>query len=62
MLAYEHAPMRHGHAEVLLPMIDPAIAAGSTAIAVVNYIFNGSGRKYCRGQEGYDGSGSELFH
>jgi len=30
---------------LLLPMIDPAIAAGSTAIAVVNFIFNGSGRK-----------------
>jgi phage protein D len=30
---------------LLLPAIDPAIAAGSTAIAVVNYIFNGSGRK-----------------
>jgi phage protein D len=30
---------------LLLPAIDPAISAGSTAIAVVNYIFNGSGRK-----------------
>jgi uncharacterized protein len=30
---------------LLLPMIDPTILAGSTAIAVVNYIFNGSGRK-----------------
>ncbi len=31
---------------LLLPMIDPAVAAGrSTAIAVVNMIFNGSGRK-----------------
>jgi uncharacterized protein len=30
---------------LLLPRIDPAVAAGSTAIAVVNYIFNGSGRK-----------------
>ena len=30
---------------LLLPAIDPAVAAGSTAIAVVNYIFNGSGRK-----------------
>jgi phage protein D len=30
---------------LLLPLIDPAIAAGSTAIAVVNFIFNGSGRK-----------------
>jgi len=30
---------------LLLPAIDPAVAAGSTAIAVVNFIFNGSGRK-----------------
>lgn len=30
---------------LLLPMIDPAIAAVSTATAVVNAIFNGSGRK-----------------
>jgi hypothetical protein len=30
---------------LLLPFIDPAIAAGSTALAVVNVIFNGSGRK-----------------
>lgn len=30
---------------LLLPLIDPAIVAGSTAIAVVNTIFNGSGRK-----------------
>lgn len=30
---------------LLIPLIDPAIIAGSTAIAVVNFIFNGSGRK-----------------
>jgi len=30
---------------LLLPAIDPTIAAASTAIAVVNFIFNGSGRK-----------------
>src|SRR5208282_944275 len=30
---------------LLIPFIDPAIAAASTAIAVVNFIFNGSGRK-----------------
>ncbi|MGI9073238.1 MAG: phage late control D family protein [Bryobacteraceae bacterium] len=30
---------------LLLPAIDPALAAASTAIAVVNIIFNGSGRK-----------------
>jgi hypothetical protein len=30
---------------LLLPMIDPTISAASTAIAVVNVIFNGSGRK-----------------
>jgi phage protein D len=34
-----------GAENLLLPMIDPAVAAGSTAIAVVNFIFNGSGRK-----------------
>jgi phage protein D len=30
---------------LLLPMIDPAIMAASTAIAAVNYIFGGTGRK-----------------
>jgi phage protein D len=30
---------------LLLPAIDPTLAAASTAIAVVNFIFNGSGRK-----------------
>src|SRR5271170_7940211 len=30
---------------LLLPMIDPTILAASTAIAVVNYIFGGTGRK-----------------
>jgi uncharacterized protein len=30
---------------LLLPAIDPTITAASTAIAVVNFIFNGSGRK-----------------
>lgn len=30
---------------LLLPMIDPTVTAASTAIAVVNYVFNGSGRK-----------------
>jgi len=30
---------------LLLPMIDPAVATASTAIAVVNVIFNGTGRK-----------------
>jgi phage protein D len=30
---------------LLVPSIDPALAAASTAIAVVNFIFNGSGRK-----------------
>jgi phage protein D len=34
---------------LLLPMIDPTIAAASTAIAAVNFIFGGSGRKQ-RGQ------------
>ncbi len=30
---------------LLLPAIDPVVAAGSTALAAVNYIFGGSGRK-----------------
>jgi hypothetical protein len=30
---------------LLLPAIDPTIASASTAVAVVNFIFNGSGRK-----------------
>jgi Bacteriophage probable baseplate hub protein len=30
---------------LLLPAIDPTVAAASTAVAVVNIIFNGSGRK-----------------
>ncbi len=30
---------------LLLPMIDPTLIAGSTAMAAVNYIFGGSGRK-----------------
>jgi phage protein D len=30
---------------LLLPLIDPTVAAASTAIGVVNVIFNGSGRK-----------------
>jgi hypothetical protein len=30
---------------LILPAIDPTLAAASTAIAVVNFIFNGSGRK-----------------
>ncbi len=34
---------------LLIPMIDPTIIGASTAIAVVNYIFGGSGRKQ-RGQ------------
>jgi phage protein D len=34
-----------GAENLLLPAIDPTLAAASTAIAVVNFIFNGSGRK-----------------
>jgi phage protein D len=30
---------------LLIPLIDPAVIAGSTAIAVLNFIFNGTGRK-----------------
>ena len=29
----------------LIPLIDPAVIAGSTAVAAVNFIFNGTGRK-----------------
>jgi len=38
---------------LLIPFIDPAIAGASTAIAVVNFIFNGSGRKQ-KGQTDLD--------
>jgi Phage protein D len=38
---------------LLLPAIDPAMAAASTAIAVVNIIFNGSGRKQ-KGQTDFE--------
>jgi phage protein D len=38
---------------LLLPLIDPAVAAASTAIGVVNVIFNGSGRKQ-KGQSDLD--------
>jgi phage protein D len=38
---------------LLLPAIDPALAAASTAIAVVNIIFNGSGRKQ-KGQTDFE--------
>jgi uncharacterized protein len=34
-----------GAENLLLPMIDPTITAASTAIAAVNYIFGGTGRK-----------------
>lgn len=34
-----------GAESLLLPLIDPAIAAASTAIAAVNYVFGGTGRK-----------------
>jgi hypothetical protein len=42
-----------GAENLLLPAIDPAIIAGSTAIAAVNYIFGGSGRKQ-KGQSDFD--------
>jgi hypothetical protein len=38
---------------LLVPLIDPAVAAASTALAVVNVIFGGSGRKQ-RGQSDLD--------
>jgi phage protein D len=38
---------------LLLPAIDPTIAAASTALAAVNFIFNGSGRKQ-KGQTGLE--------
>jgi uncharacterized protein len=42
-----------GAENLLIPAIDPAIIAGSTAIAAVNYIFGGSGRKQ-RGQSDFE--------
>jgi tRNA threonylcarbamoyladenosine biosynthesis protein TsaB len=38
MLAYEHAPMRHGHAEVLLPMIDRVMAAAGLAATDIDIV------------------------
>jgi phage protein D len=38
---------------LLIPSIDPAILAGSTAIAAVNFIFGGTGRKQ-KGQSDFD--------
>lgn len=38
-----------GAENLLIPLIDPAITTASTALAVVNYVFGGSGRKQ-RGQ------------
>jgi hypothetical protein len=42
-----------GAENLLLPAIDPTIIAGSTAIAAVNFIFGGSGRKQ-RGQSDFE--------
>jgi phage protein D len=42
-----------GAENLLLPAIDPAIIAGSAAIAAVNFIFGGSGRKQ-RGQSDFE--------
>jgi hypothetical protein len=42
-----------GAENLLIPSIDPAIVAGSTALAAVNYIFGGSGRKQ-RGQSDFE--------
>jgi uncharacterized protein len=42
-----------GAENLLIPAIDPAIVAGSTAIAAVNFIFGGSGRKQ-RGQSDFE--------
>jgi hypothetical protein len=42
-----------GAENLLIPAIDPAIVAGSTALAAVNYIFGGSGRKQ-RGQSDFE--------
>jgi uncharacterized protein len=41
-----------GAENLLIPLIDPAVMAGSTAIAALNYVFGGSGRKQ-RGQSDY---------
>lgn len=42
-----------GAENLLIPAIDPAIIAGSTALAAVNYIFGGTGRKQ-RGQSDFE--------
>lgn len=42
-----------GAENLLIPVIDPAIIAGSSAIAAVNYIFGGTGRKQ-RGQSDFE--------
>jgi hypothetical protein len=42
-----------GAENLLLPAIDPAIIAGSTAIAAVNFVFGGSGRKQ-KGQSDFE--------
>jgi phage protein D len=42
-----------GAENFLIPAIDPAIIAGSTALAAVNYIFGGTGRKQ-RGQSDFE--------
>jgi uncharacterized protein len=42
-----------GGENLLLPAIDPAIIAGSSAIAAVNFIFGGSGRKQ-KGQSDFE--------
>jgi Bacteriophage probable baseplate hub protein len=42
-----------GAENLLLPAIDPAIIAGSSAIAAVNFIFGGSGRKQ-KGQSDFE--------
>jgi len=42
-----------GAENLLLPAIDPAIIAGSSAIAAVNFIFGGTGRKQ-RGQSDFE--------
>jgi hypothetical protein len=42
-----------GAENLLIPAIDPAIIVGSTALAAVNFIFGGSGRKQ-RGQSDFE--------
>ncbi|GJG89719.1 hypothetical protein tb265_49000 [Gemmatimonadetes bacterium T265] len=42
-----------GAENLIIPLIDPAVVAASTALAVVNYVFGGTGRKQ-KGQSDFE--------